>query len=158
SRASTPPESLRDMGIAPVTTADDALVLTGLDGGNPLGFLAALGTLLVLRRDACPQARLGWRRTAIWQPVLTGVAPRDQNALCDALATALRGRSVSRDAESDRMVTQKDFDAAKKALKDKRKEIKERGLRGKDRKAVIETEVAPLEQEAHWKRRRWLDA
>src|SRR5262249_33710288 len=58
SRASTPPESLRDMGIAPVTTADDALVLTGLDGGNPLGFLAALGTLLVLRRDACPQARL----------------------------------------------------------------------------------------------------
>jgi hypothetical protein len=56
------------------------------------------------------------------------------------------------------MAAQKDFDAAKKALKDKRDEIKKRGLRGKDRKAAIEPEVAPLEEKAYQKRGVWLDA
>ena len=56
------------------------------------------------------------------------------------------------------MAAQKDFDAAKKALKDKRDEIKKRGLRGKDRKAAIEAEVAPLEEKAYQKRGVWLDA
>ena len=121
------------------------------------GFLAALGALLVLRQGACPQARLGWRRTATWQPVLTGVSSTARHELCGAIAAALRGRPVPDDAEGNRMATQKDFDA-KKALKDKRDEIKQRGLRGKDRKAALEAEVAPLEQEAYRKRGVWLDA
>jgi CRISPR-associated endonuclease/helicase Cas3 len=144
--------------IAAAQTTDEAFALTGLDGGNPLGFLAALGTLLVLRRGGCPLARLGWKRTATWQPVLTGVSPADRSALCDALAAALRGRPVSEAAENSRMATQRDFDAVKKALKDKRDEIKKRGLRGQDRRAAIEAELAPFEQNAYQKRAAWLNA
>jgi CRISPR-associated endonuclease/helicase Cas3 len=158
SQAPAMPESPGQTDIAAATTADDALVLTGLDGGNPLGFLAALGTLLVLRQNAYPQARLSWRRTAIWQPVLTGVPPTERSALCGAIAAALCGHPVSGDAEGKRLAAQKDFDVAKKALRDRRDEIKKRGLRGKDRKAAVEAELAPLEQEAHQKRGVWLDA
>jgi CRISPR-associated endonuclease/helicase Cas3 len=158
SQASAPPDSRGQIDIATAATADDALVLTGLDGANPLGFLAALGTLLVLRRGAYPQARLAWRRTAIWQPVLTGVPPAERSALCGAIAAVLCGHPVSGDAEGKRLAAQRESDAAKKALRDRRDEIKKRGLRGKDRKAAIEAELAPLEQEAHQKRGIWLDA
>jgi hypothetical protein len=136
----------------------EPVYLTGLDGGNPLGFLAALGALLVLREGAYPQVRLGWKRTGIWQPALTGVSPTERNALCDAIARALCGHPISDDAEAKRMTAQKEFDAARKALNNKRDAIKRRGLRGKDRNAAIEAEVAPLEQRAYQKRGVWLDA
>ncbi len=48
------------------------LVLTGLDGANPLGFLAALGVLEVLH-DREQEARLFWRDAGGWRPVLVSV-------------------------------------------------------------------------------------
>ena len=137
---------------------NEPLVLTGIDGANPLGFLAALGTLLLLRQGTFPEARLAWKRTATCRPVLTGVLPADQNALCNALATALRGRSVPDDAEARRKEAQKALDEAKKVLKEKNKEIKKRKLRGEARKAAIKKEVEPLEQESNRKRDVWLKA
>ena len=47
------------------------LVLSGLDGANPLGFLAALGVLNVLADDGQP-ARLRWRDEGGWRPVVSG--------------------------------------------------------------------------------------
>lgn len=47
----------------------DELVLTGLDGTNPLGYLAALGTLRVLSENGV-DARLSWRLLDAWRPVL----------------------------------------------------------------------------------------
>lgn len=50
------------------------LVLTGLDGSNPLGFLAALGLLRVLQdaaREPDSRPRLAWRDEGVWRPVLT---------------------------------------------------------------------------------------
>jgi hypothetical protein len=132
-------------------------VLTGLDGGNPLGFLATLGTLLVVRDEVCPQVRLGWRPTAVWQPFLTGISTADRKVLCDSIAAALIGRPVSEHADKGRIAAQKDLDAARTVLKKKQKEIKERGLRGKERRSAIEAEIVPLEQEAHRKRGVWLD-
>jgi hypothetical protein len=132
--------------------------LAGLDGGNPLGFLAAIGTLMVLHQGAYPQARLSWLRTTTYQPVLTGVPPDDRAKLYDTIAAALRGHPVRDDAEDSRMAAQKSFDAAKRALKLKRDEIKKRGLRGKERTAVAEAEVTPLEQEVHRNRSVWLAA
>jgi hypothetical protein len=46
------------------------LTLTGLDGTNPLGFLAALGVLAAVT-DAAPGARLAWRREGEWRATLT---------------------------------------------------------------------------------------
>lgn len=48
------------------------IVLTGLDGANPLGFLAGLGVLEALTARRLP-ARLAWRDVAGWRPVVTGV-------------------------------------------------------------------------------------
>jgi hypothetical protein len=48
------------------------LVLTGVDGGNPLGFLTAVGTVLTARQFA-PDVRIFWRvDRGAWRPVLSG--------------------------------------------------------------------------------------
>lgn len=59
------------------------IVMTGLDGSNPLGFLAALGVLKAAE-DRVPQARLSWREEGVWRPVLGGF-PGDFEALLDLL-------------------------------------------------------------------------
>ena len=66
------------------------LTLTGLDGSNPLGFLAALGVLNVLD-DATggSQGRLLWREEGYWRPVLVTALAKEQ--LLDALVKDLTG-------------------------------------------------------------------
>lgn len=75
---------------------DQGVVLSGLDGGNPLGFLVAVGALLIFndRRDrGADVARLGWRETPEgWRPLLTGCGEREAS-LCDALHGSLREAS-----------------------------------------------------------------
>lgn len=79
-----------------VGSGDQALVLTGLDGSNPLAFLAALGTLRTLTR-AWPErgVKMGWVDYAgAWRPaVLTSLRCVDNaEAHCialDALEAAL---------------------------------------------------------------------
>lgn len=157
SQAVIPQQPRQEIGASAVMTEDNALILTGLEGGNPLGFLAALGALLVLHQGTCPQARLGWRRMVTWQPVLMGVSELAGNP-CEAIAAALRGLSVADEAEGKRKQAQSAFDAARKILKDKQNEIKKRGLRGKERKEAFEVEIAPLELEVRRKRETWLEA
>lgn len=61
--------------------------LTGLDGSNPLGFLAALGTLVALDHQTSEletRPRLGWRLAGVWRPVL--VSPcGDLSELLDSI-------------------------------------------------------------------------
>jgi CRISPR-associated endonuclease Cas3-HD len=133
-----------------------SIELPGLDGANPLGFLAALGTVEVARQAGHPRAKLGWRRSVRWTPVLNGARAADAQSLSRALAEALRGSPVPEDAEEHRDEAQRNFDAAKKAVKEKREEIKRRGLRGKARTLAVESEILPLEEELHEKRQAWL--
>ncbi len=58
-------------------------ILTGLDGTNPLGFLAALGALDVLGGEA----RLTWRDLDAWRPAILGAASDPVDAVMDDLAT-----------------------------------------------------------------------
>lgn len=77
------------------------LLLEGLDGSNPLGFLAALGVLRVLsERDGDPTPpRLAWRNEGLWRPLLaTTLGPdeleqalvEDTRSWCDDPALELR--------------------------------------------------------------------
>ncbi len=68
-------------------TSPNDLVLSGLDGGNPLGFLAALGTLRTATRLE-PSARLGWSLADGWRPFLRSGLTRVElaAALHDELA------------------------------------------------------------------------
>jgi len=59
------------------------IVLTGIDGSNPLGFLAALGCLRLLDHRY-PHARLHWEMDGAWRPVLSG-AGLDEGQLVEAL-------------------------------------------------------------------------
>ena len=69
-----------------------SLVLEGIDGANPLGFLAAVGTLAVLRQAGHRESRLAWRRNGIaWRPQLTGLPTDDQTVLSELLAEKLAG-------------------------------------------------------------------
>ena len=78
------------------TNEEQGLVLRGLDGGNPLGFLAAVGTLRIL---ALAEADVGWRMrwcgfNGNWVPVLTVDRTVSQEELVELLFVALRRDST----------------------------------------------------------------
>jgi len=60
--------------------------LTAIDGANPLGFLAAIGTLR-LATHSWPEreVKLSWQRTGNWSPVLHDLPVGTQEELCAAL-------------------------------------------------------------------------
>lgn len=63
-----------------------ALLLCGLEGSNPLGFLAALGTLrlcALMWRDRT--VRLRWIRDGDWRPELSGAPVEAEDDLCRIL-------------------------------------------------------------------------
>ncbi len=136
-----------------------ALVLQGIDGANPLGFLAAVGALVVLHQAGHRESRMAWRRNGLaWRPQLTGLPTHDQTALSELLAENLRAASVSEESDKKRKEAEQRFSLKKKEIKDKHAEIKKHGLRGKERKQALEEEVVPLERELEVLRRTWLEA
>lgn len=163
------------------------LELSGLDGTNPLGFLAAVGTLVVVQAAGKHEARLRWTKGRTWTPVLDGITALDQEKcqggpggrlmsttrvdgittidqekfqekFSENVAYALRGAQVTGADDEQRKEAEEAFQQARTAVKKKNEEIKKRGLRGKEREAAIEAEVRPLEKEQEEKRKAWLDA
>lgn len=132
--------------------------LSGLDGSNPLGYLAALGTLVTLYRHGEREPKLKWTLASRWIPVLHDLDCRDNAQVSRAVADALRGKPVQPDAEKRLGEAQKKMEAAQKAIKKKRDEIKQQGLRGTERLEAIERELRPLEGEYEQRRREWLGA
>jgi hypothetical protein len=66
--------------------------LTGLDGGNLLAYLAALGTLRVLtlaEPDGC--VRMRWEDRGYWSPVMIGAGANTQDELLALLAERVCG-------------------------------------------------------------------
>ena len=121
------------------------ILLNGLDGGNPLGFLAAVGTAVILR-DIFPQARLGWRwrQTAGgWRPFLLGCGD-DEEALASDLAAALQNASTAVFDINKRMP----FDAAEfsRALRDAQRRSSMSDRRDADFLAGFGTEIYPDEK------------
>lgn len=68
------------------------MLLPGIDAANPLGFLAALGSLRTLARtEPAVNPRLSWRVDAgAWRPVLTTVGQLSESELIERLDTALK--------------------------------------------------------------------
>ena len=139
----------------PAASAVEPLVLSGIDGANPLGFLAALGTLTALHAAGHSEVRLGWKRSATWQPVLTGLDETDRSFVARKVADALRGDSVEDEAEDTRKATEQRYDAAKKAHKKKLQEIKDRRLTRKNQKDAIAGEADPLKIDVELRRHEW---
>lgn len=123
------------------------LGLPALDGANPLGFLAALGTIAVLS-ETNATVRLSWQAGARWTPFLQCEQPLDKGSIVACLVEELRGKPVNAAAEKKREEAQKRFDAAKKTLKDAEAALKKRKLRGAEREAARAKEIEPLKQAA----------
>lgn len=82
------------------SVSDDGLLLLGLDGSNPLGFLAALGILNALTRRALTQCHSGaevslaWQLVkGFWRPAVVG-GGQDVDELLDHLEAALGASDV----------------------------------------------------------------
>jgi hypothetical protein len=132
--------------------------LSGVDGTNPLGFLAAVGTLVTLHRATDRAACLRWRRLHTWVPVIEGVAADTGADLARRIAAALQGEPVRPEAEQRRGPAQKAMEAAKKAVQRKRDEIRARKLGRAERAEAVERELRPLEGRYRERRGQWLEA
>jgi hypothetical protein len=122
-----------------------SLDLSGLDGDNPLAFLAAVGALAVLS-ETDSHVQLGWKAGARWTPFLASPQPLEQSGVLQRLAARLRGKPVDAEKKNLHEEAQKRFNAAKLNCKKAMDRFKKRGLRGKERDAAREQEVTPYQQ------------
>lgn len=84
----------------------DTLLLEGLDGGNLLGFMAAIGTLRLVSRTE--RITMSWEeRSGVWTPHLMGV--KSQDGLLDMLESALVDSSPAFDMADDLKINASDF-------------------------------------------------
>lgn len=73
-------------------SADRDLVLSGLDGSNPLAFLAALGAFRTFIRIASDvPVTMRWHADGTWNPVIAGYPESEPGAVSDQLHAALAG-------------------------------------------------------------------
>lgn len=131
------------------------LDLPALDGANPLGFLAALGTLAVLS-ETDPTLKLGWRQRARWAPYLASKQPIDESSIISSLVPRLRGRETEASAQAESAKLREEYRIARKKVKDARKALSKQGLRGKGRTEAYTRDVAPLEASAEEIRKSFL--
>lgn len=137
-----------------------AVTLNGLDGSNPVNFLAALGVLATLSSsDDRHDVRISWReRIGVWHPVVHWVTG-DVSQIAQALAVQLKCPfTPDPAAEALREQRQKSFDVKKKQFKDAVQELKRKKLRGKERDEEFANSVAPVEAGLADCRSRWLEA
>jgi hypothetical protein len=138
--------------------SDRPFELVGLDGTNPLGFLAAVGALVTLDRTGERAACLRWVRRHTWIPVLEHISQSDEEHLARAVAEGLSGRAISPDAERCREAARRELDAARKAVKKKRDEIRKRRLSRSELAGVRGDELHPLEEEERARRDLYIQA
>jgi hypothetical protein len=133
------------------------LELTGLDGANPLAFLAAVGTLRVVEMLYPAACRMGWRNSGKWLPVLE--LPDAVNR--EDLVTRLHGllnRKADPTAAGEATKLQKACETLNRQLKEADSRVKKRRLRGAERDAAIKEEVEPIREQAEAARDKWLNA
>ena len=100
------------------------LLLKGLDGSNPLGFLAAVGTLRAMTH-ASPASKwyLQWQMSdGAWTPKLLGDDPLSEDILVDLLMPVLKrmqdqpalkfAKNLNVSCEQFRLVTEKSSDSS----------------------------------------------
>jgi hypothetical protein len=143
-----------------VHSQDDGLFLPGLDGTNPLGFLAALGVLQLLTTEhKLDEVKMSWSsREGLWHPVLYCVG-RDRESVAAALAKHLKCPfTPSEKADCVRVKRQEAFDKKKSERKKAADELKRQGLLGNERKAAEKENLGPIDESLNKLRSKWLAA
>lgn len=90
----------------------DGVILGGLDGSNPLGFLAAVGAVSVLHR-AQPDVRIAWtRRGDGWRPEISGCGTTEDDFLHNLMGTLANAPLTAFDFDSRMPCPVEKFSAA----------------------------------------------
>jgi len=104
------------------------LILKGIDGANPLGFLAAVGTVTIAKQFS-NEISMSWRREfGSWRPILVGDL-NNETSFSDNLAKALSEASEDAfEAEKKLPFSAKEFakllkEASEKATPDNRRTV-----------------------------------
>lgn len=143
-----------------VSNASDEVLLGGLDGTNPLGFLAALGTLSLLS-DASRTAtvKLAWKaRDCLWVPSIQGLGQASKGlarVVAEQLKCPFQPDKLKNQRRADTQAAQ---EGVKKELKDAMKSLERSGLRGNERKAAHEQTLTPIRNKLAPLRSSWLAA
>lgn len=162
------------------------IVLKGIDGANPLGFLAAAGTMAIANDIWPNRIRMTWRRLNSYQPILE--CPDiscDEKCVSDvdlqlifakkiASFLDLPAKEKTREEETNLEKAFKDFNKMRKRFDQFEKEIRvkikgwktdriKKGLEGKalndwidEKKSMLFKELDALATEMQVKRREWL--
>ncbi len=90
------------------------VLLRGLDGSNPLGFLASIGAMVEVSRTEGIDVRMGWVEEDTWHPILS-ISPASQaDRLPEMLHDRLKVKDVDDLSKQEEARLKKEFDAAKK--------------------------------------------
>jgi hypothetical protein len=138
----------------------DGLLLPGIDGANPLGFLAALGVLQILSTERKPcEVTMSWSsKDGSWTPILHG-AGQNQKTIAECMARQLKCPfEPNTAADSKRKETQTAFDRKKSELKEATDQLRKEGLRGNSRKVAEEQLLGPIRTDYTALRSQWLSA
>jgi hypothetical protein len=140
--------------------ADVGLRLCGLNGTNPLGFLAALGSLQVLTASHNRAAiSLSWEnQDCEWTPAIHGVVGSAESIASDVANQLRCPFKPDPDAVGERDQAQKVFEQKNAQLRKTINGLKKRRLRGKERAAAEANELGPLRSELANVRSEWLNA
>ena len=136
----------------------DGVLLCGLDGTNPLGFLAALGTLQTLTEaDRTKTITLAWQRyDCSWAPLIRGMGS-EKGAIAGAIAQYLKCPfRPDKRMNQKRERRQRSHDDKKRELKDALDSLKKRKLRGEERAAAVKKEIDPIRARLAKRRLLWL--
>lgn len=94
-----------------VNDSTSALLLNGLDGSNPLGFLAAIGTLrIATEANSSANWRMSWKeQDGYWSPVLLGDRTLTADSLIELLMLALTEKKDAFEFADDLTINCKEF-------------------------------------------------
>lgn len=138
----------------------NGLLLSGLDGSNPLAFLAALGTLKTLTR-AWPEhkVKMSWEQNCgTWRPRLEATDNLSQDDVIACLSEHLCcGFTPDTTLKTECAELQKDYQNKKAEIKKRREKVKKEGLSGENKNNAIREQIDPLQEEAIELRSKWLE-
>jgi len=133
-----------------------SLPFLGLDGSNPLAFLAAVGTLR-LADHFYPSACMQWERRGRWIPVLHLAEEVSPEEFVEKVHQGVH-RVGDQQAAARAACLHKEYRAQRKAITELTEAIKKRKLPREQQRAAYAAEIAPLQQQVDTARRDWLKA
>jgi hypothetical protein len=129
------------------------VILRGLDGSNPLGFLASIGVLVQASKDETIGVKMGWVQEDTWHPFLRICPALSTESLLEILLNGLKAQIPDASLIEEEVQLKKQLEEAK------RKRRFASGPTGKESTTSEESaDLAAVQKEFEKRRKDWLSA